>query len=132
MVLIPNAARRSGSTAETSARGAVRWHITEPSPGRYPCARKSENPVGERIAMAEIVEEPSVERGVAERAGDFLDPSHCRKRPPPLSGLGAHSARRGGLETLAPYVDPHRVDTHHRIVLDTERHRAVLRILVAQ
>ena len=45
-----------------------------------PWLDKAQDAVGERIAVAEIVEEPSVERGVAERAGDFLEPSHRNGR----------------------------------------------------
>src|SRR5208337_4366321 len=54
-------------------RLAVRWHEAEPSPGRDAVFRKAEDSIRERVAQAEVIEQPSVELRMAERERYFVD-----------------------------------------------------------
>ena len=56
------------------ARLAVRWHEAEPSPRRDAVRRQSEDSIRERVAQAEVVEQPAVELRIAERERDFVEP----------------------------------------------------------
>src|SRR5277367_2970011 len=55
------------------ARSAVGRDEAEPSAGRDTVAGEAEDSIRERVAHAEIVEQPSVELRVAERAGNFVE-----------------------------------------------------------
>src|SRR5580704_6733752 len=55
------------------ARLAVGRDEAEPSTGRDTVAGEAEDSIRKRVAHAEIVEEPSVELRVAERASDFVE-----------------------------------------------------------
>src|SRR5271169_719969 len=55
------------------ARRAAGGDEAEPSTSRDTVAGQAEDSIRERVAHAEIVEQPAVELRVAERAGDFVE-----------------------------------------------------------
>ncbi len=55
------------------ARLAVGRDEAEPSTGRDTVVGQAEDSIRERVAQAEIVEEPAVELRVAQRAGNFVE-----------------------------------------------------------
>src|SRR5580704_9701941 len=55
------------------ARLAVGRDEAEPSTGRDTVGGQAEDSIRERVAQAEIVEQPSVELRIAERAGNFVE-----------------------------------------------------------
>src|SRR5579862_2533619 len=53
----------------------------EPAPRRDVVLGQFQNAIGERIALAEVIEEPPVERGLGERRLDFGDAAHWKRFP---------------------------------------------------